>query len=372
VRRCPRWSAWLLCLTLLEVARLASAEGQISVPAGCGSEEEYRSDIERLTGAPASAAAPASVSIERLGEAEYVLHLGLGDEQRTLRDPECRVLWRSALVIVAAASRAPTATPPAAPAPSVAEPPAPAVPNPGAASTTPPPARPVAPAREPVGVSSPAASSPEPARAPRPRRVARPRRTRIPSAPAARPGSVPEVDAAAGSTQPSMTAGALGWGLAAGAGVSGGVVPGLGPALELSALLEVVPWATALSVRYWPARSEVVGGRGVDVSALGGRAAVLFRAAPALDVLAGLELMRLVGTGAAGVSGRNADTAWQLAPTLGVNWFAWDIQYLRIELGVAGRVSLQRPRFVVTGFGDLYRAPALGGDAIIRGVWLFR
>jgi hypothetical protein len=382
VRRCLRWSAWLLCLTLLGLARSALAESRISVPDGCGNEEEFNSEIERLTGAPASEAAPASVSIERLGEAAYVLHLGLGDEQRTLHDPECRVLWRSALVIVAAASRSPTAAPPAAAEPAIAEPPAPAASSgPSAAVMTPsatpppapPPARPVAvaPPGDPVRAGSAAASGASPA-APRPQRLARPRRARVTSAAAARSGSVPEVDAEASSAGSNETSDALGWGLAAGAGVSGGVVPGLGPALELSALLEVLPWATALSLRYWPERSEVVGGRGVDVSALGGRAAVLFRAAPALDVFAGLELTRLVGTGAAGVSGRNADTAWQLAPTLGVNWFAWDIQYLRIELGVAGRVSLQRPRFVVTGFGDLYRAPALGGDAIIRGVWLFR
>jgi hypothetical protein len=97
-----------------------------------------------------------------------------------------------------------------------------------------------------------------------------------------------------------------------------------------------------------------------------------FRIAPALNALAGLELMRLIGTGAPGVSGRNEDAAWQLSPTLGLNLITWDIQYLRIEIGVAGRVSLLRPRFVVTGFGDLYRAPAFGGDAIIRGVWLFQ
>jgi hypothetical protein len=44
---------------------------------------------------------------------------------------------------------------------------------------------------------------------------------------------------------------------------------------------------------------------------------------------------------------------------------------LRFEVGAAGRVSVLRPRFVVTGFGDLYRVPVLGADAIIRGVWLF-
>lgn len=62
---------------------------------------------------------------------------------------------------------------------------------------------------------------------------------------------------------------------------------------------------------------------------------------------------------------------WQLAPTLGFNLITWDIDYLRLEIGAAGRVSVERPRFVVTGFGDLYRVPVLGADAIIRGVWLF-
>jgi hypothetical protein len=45
---------------------------------------------------------------------------------------------------------------------------------------------------------------------------------------------------------------------------------------------------------------------------------------------------------------------------------------LRIEIAATGRLSALRPRFVVTGFGDLYRVPVVGGDAIIRGVWFFR
>lgn len=368
MRRPLRWSAGLLCLTLLGPARSALAESRISVPDGCGSEKEFSSEIERLTGAPASEAAASSLRIEPRGEGGYELRLALGDEVRTLRDPECRVLWRSALVIVAAASTSPPATP--------SEPPA-AAPSPAREAPSrsleritpaaPARARALARAAGPGELARAHAGSSGAARARSPesrsRRLARPRPE------LAKPALGTAVDAPAVSEQPSA---APHWGLAAGAGMSGGVVPGLGPALELSAQLEVLPWSTVLSVRYWPERSEVVGGRGVDVSGFGGRGAVLFRAAPAVDVLAGLELMRLVGTGAQGVSGRNADAAWQLAPTLGINWLVHDFGHLRIELGVAGRVSLQRPRFVVTGYGDLYRAPALGGDAIIRGVWLFR
>jgi tetratricopeptide (TPR) repeat protein len=107
------------------------------------------------------------------------------------------------------------------------------------------------------------------------------------------------------------------------------------------------------------------------VSALGGRAVALFRAVPALNLLLGLELNRLEGTGAEGVSGRHSDAAWQVAPTFGASWIPWDVGYLRLEIGAAGRISAIRPRFVVTGFGDLYRVPVAGADAIIRGVWLF-
>lgn len=87
--------------------------------------------------------------------------------------------------------------------------------------------------------------------------------------------------------------------------------------------------------------------------------------------MAGVELNRLAGEGAEGVSGRNAGAVWHVTATAGLSLITWDLRFLRIELGAAGRLSLARPRFLVTGFGDLYRVPWLGGDAIIRGVWRF-
>lgn len=110
----------------------------------------------------------------------------------------------------------------------------------------------------------------------------------------------------------------------------------------------------------------------MDLSALGVRVAGLFRVAAALDLMAGVEVNRLSGEGAEGVSDRNSDAVWQLATTAGFSLITWDIRPLRLEIGAAGRLSLARPRFLVTGFGDLYRVPLLGADAIIRGVWLFR
>jgi hypothetical protein len=287
-------AAWLVCLTLAAPAALA--QSRVTVPDGCGSEDEYHNELQRLTGASASDAGAASVSIEPLVEGGYELRLTLGDEQRTLRDPDCRVLWRSAIVIVAAASRSRAEiAPPAAP-PAAAEPPAPAPPPPSPAPpsqvTTPP--APSAPAR----TLPPATTQLQRARETRPRSARRTRRSRgavaarpreRSSASVARTRSASELDAP---LDPVLARSGPSWGLAVGAGVSGGVVPGLGPALELGAHLEALPWATALSFRYWPERSESVGERGVDVSAFGGRAALSFRIAPALNALAGLELMR--------------------------------------------------------------------------------
>ena len=154
-------------------------------------------------------------------------------------------------------------------------------------------------------------------------------------------------------------------------GVSAGVVPGWGPELEASVQLEHGPWGVAVALRHWLEQGQSVEGRRVLVTATGGRAAALFRIAPALDALAGIELNRLVGEGAADVRGPAADVAWQLAPVLGLNVITMDIGYLRLELGALARLPVLRPRFVVTGFGTLYRAPVLGADAIIRGVLLF-
>jgi hypothetical protein len=161
------------------------------------------------------------------------------------------------------------------------------------------------------------------------------------------------------------------YGVAWGVGASGGVLPGVAAHLELEARLQEPVWGVSVAFRYWPERSHSREGRGLDVSALGGRAAALLWVAPRVQLLGGMELNRLAGAPAAGVSGRSAAAAWQLAPNLGVQVIVWGSQHLRLELGGAGRLSLLRPRFVVTGFGDLYRVPVFGADAILRGVWLF-
>jgi hypothetical protein len=146
----------------------------------------------------------------------------------------------------------------------------------------------------------------------------------------------------------------------------------VGLVLELRASLEPRPLGLAIAARFWPRETASREGRQVDVSAAGGRALGLIRLAPAVQLAAGLEINRLSGTGSATVSGRVADSAWQVAPTLELTAIPWNVGNLRLELAVSGRVSAVRPVFVITGFGDVYQVPTFGADAIIRVVWLFR
>jgi hypothetical protein len=359
-------------LVIGAAASPAAAESPIRVPEGCGSEAEFRSELERLTGAPAQAAMPSVLQIEAVrGEpGGYELRLVIGDELRLLRDPECRLLWRSAIVIAAAAARSERA--PAPPPPVGTEPP----PAPPTSAPVAPSVAPSAPAPATAAPPAPSAATVPPVRTPavRPRPVGRPAPPTRPRRPvrASAVARAPERPPTA-TTQLALPAlGELRAGLGLGVGVSGGVLPGLGGVLDAGGRLEVLPWAVDVAVRYWPERSESRDGRTVDVSAVGARVSGLFRVADALNLFAGIELNRLVGEGAEGVSGRNVDAVWQVAPTAGFNLITWDIGALRLEIGAAARLSVARPRFVVTGFGNLYRVPPAGADAIIRGVWLFR
>ena len=355
-----------------------SAQSSFSAPPGCGNEAEFESEVERLAGEGASRAEPAEVLIAALASGGFELRLRLGDELRVLRDPQCRTLFRSAAVIVAASSDAQSAAPlPEAPldgVPAAAPEREPATPSPppspGPAPSTPPRPAPTAPPPAPPPRAAPASPAPRTtpsARALRSRRALPPRNPPSPEPPPAAVVDTPPVEA----TPRSASLGARRFAVGMGAGVSGGVLPGVGALLSVDLQLDPEPWGAALSIRFWPERSDARSGRALDVSAVGGRAAALFRVAPGLHLLGGLELSRLGGSGAEGVLGGNDAAAWQFGPTLGANLIALDFRYLRVELGGAARFSLLRPRFVVTGFGDLYRTPPLGGDVILRGVLIF-
>ena len=99
----------VLVLASSWVAR-AQAQTRVEVPDGCGSEAELRAELIRLLGPDAAQAAlPRAMRITRGEQGEpgeqgdYALQLELDGESRALRDPDCRVLFKTAVVVAAAA-----------------------------------------------------------------------------------------------------------------------------------------------------------------------------------------------------------------------------------------------------------------------------
>jgi hypothetical protein len=300
-----------LVLSGLVLSGSARAQTRFSVPDGCGSELEFRAELERLLEGRARAALPTSLSIGAPdASGEHTLRLELAGQTRELRDRDCATLLRSAIVIVAARARE---LPPPEPEP------------------------------------------PPPEPEPEPEPVLQP----------ARPAAQAE-------GAPAAAARPLAWGVRAGVGLASGVVPGLGFTLIAGASIEPDPLGAALSLRYALPRAEQREGRAVDVDSVGLRAEALYRIVPVLQLALGVEADWLHGSGAPGVSSRQSSSAWRFAPTLGLGVVPWPETQPRLELGLSAQLALVRPRFIVEGFGDVYRVPLAGADAIIRGAWLFR
>jgi hypothetical protein len=92
--------SWLVLLS----GGHAQAQARFEVPAGCGSRAELRSELERLLEPDAvDAALPRSLHIARDDGGDYALRLELADDTREMRDPDCRVLFKTAVVVAAAA-----------------------------------------------------------------------------------------------------------------------------------------------------------------------------------------------------------------------------------------------------------------------------
>ena len=275
-----------------------------ALPPNCGSEDEFRSELERLAGSHASQAYPLRLSItENAGadpSATFHLVLDVRGERRELTHADCRTLFRGALVIAAASVKPPPPLPPPPEAP--------------------PPPRNETPARAPARPDSPSA---------------------------------------------------LHGGVSLGSGVALGVLPGAALVLELRASLEHELWGLSVAGKFLPTKHASLEGRGVDLVAAGTRVAGLLRPVRPFIASAGVDLDWLEGTGDTGVSDRRTDAAWGLAPSLELAGIPFESRHLRIELAAQGRVALLRPRFVVTGFRDVYQVPRFGGAGLVRGAFTF-
>lgn len=312
------------------------SEVQLEVGAACGTPEEFFSILDhehQLT--------PRELTFERVTLAPdgEQFRLDWSDPQgtRTLRDPDCRTLFRSLIVMAVASVRAqkleesppgPSGSEPA-PAPAPDEP----LPEPAPVDTAPPlvPETPrAAPARSPRPSAS---DSPSPGR-----RTAR--------------GGTPLRIGGEGSL-----------------GIGGAVSLLPNPAFfaEVAGAALLGPAGLSLAVRYFPPSSSTVSGPvGIRLDAWAGRVGVLYEPIPNLRADLGCSATYLVGEGV-GVRSPGRDGVWLFAPELDLSAPVLRRRIWSLEVGLRGWVGVNTPRFEINGEGEIYRAPPAGAALFLRG-----
>jgi hypothetical protein len=297
----------------------SGAERVFDIPAACGSEAVFQSELARLGGADAERAEPTLLRIARdTATDDYHLTLEVGGRRRELTHTDCSVLFRSAIVIAVASVRAEEQSGPTPPLP-------PPSPGPAVTSTAPPP----------------------PLEAPE-RDETRERARTSASRPLALRGSA-----------------------AVGVGVAVGVVPGTDVTVELRGQVWRGMWGLGLAARYFPPRFVSTEGRGADIQGFGLRPAAAASPARWLALSAGVDLDRLSGSGAPDLESPVSGSAWSVAPSLELSLIPFQTKHLALELSAEGRVAVMRATFEVRGFGNIYRVPPFGFVSLARGVWRF-
>lgn len=312
------------------VPSLVIAQARVDVPEDCGSERELSSELVRLLGAERAAEAlPERLQIRRAGDGAHLLVLQLRGERRELRDPDCRALFKTAVVMAAAVVDPRVQTQPA-----TAEPARPR-------SAVAPPPRAAKPAAQPAPVDSDDAAAQD-----------------------AQDGD------AGGSTAETDPFRAGAW---FGAGAAIALLPQLSPLLELSGTLASGGLGVALAGRYLSPADERAGDAyGVRIHGFGARLAALYDPAPFARLQAGIALDYLAGRGLGSAVQDAADSGTALAFALEAALIPLRVGQARLSLGVAGHYALVRPSFEITGYGEVFRTPRIGAAAIARLGWEFR
>lgn len=306
-------SRTVLCALSIAVFAVvhARAQAEIDVPPQCGSDGELRSELERLLGPEkARKAWPRSLRITRTDDADYALRLELAGESRAMRDADCRALFKTAVVVAAAAID-----------PNVR--------------------------REPIAQPAPVAP-------------AAPREARPEPKPASPPPPAEDDEEEA---DPVWSAGA-----AVGAGAAFSLLPSISPLVQLSGTLAYGRTGLVLSARYMaPVAQDGVGDRQVSIYGLGARLGAFHDPVPWLRLQTGLVLDRLTGKGSGGDAFEEA-TDSGVALALGLDAMVVPVRAgaLRVGLGLGGHYAFTRPSFEVTGYGPLFRVPSFGGSAGIE------
>lgn len=316
-----------------------------AVPAECGSSGEFFETLERE-----HQVAPADLTFEqvRLGGDGDGFRLDWVDEQglRTFRDPDCRTLFRTAIVIAVSGVRERERA--------VPEPPAPLAPEETPGSNLTPVVLPAAGAA--AAVSAPTAA---------PEKVA-------PLTPEKPLPTDPRPKAQDPAPQPSQrrrTGAPRRFRGEAALAVGGAVALFPKPAFfaELSGGLLVGRAGTSLSLRYLPpSESRTQGSPGIRLEGWAGRLGVLYEPMAWLRADLGLGVTYLMGAGT-GVRAPAEDGVWLFAPELDLAGRVFARGPFAFDAGVRGWVALNAPRFEVDGEGEIYRVPPAGAALFLRG-----
>jgi len=311
----------------------ALAQLTFSAPPECGSQQEFLAEVRALQRADAPPLRVTSVSIREAAQGVYELRLDGADGERVLTDAECRTLFRSAVVIAAAAagdavSEQATPAPPLPPPATQASP----------ASEAPPPApAPAAPA--------PAAPAPPPAAA---------------AAPA--PAFASEASEPSQASAPSDSY----LRIAAGGGLATGLSPDPALLLEFGAAYGSEAWGGALVLKYLPKSSATTeGDAGLELQTIGGRSGIFYAPLSFLRVEGGLAVYRLSATGT-GIRYPTTDSVWMAAPELEVMFVAQLNRSWALEVGPQGRVGLTQPTFQVDPQTEVFQLPRFGAALVFR------
>lgn len=343
-----------LVLLLMVLAAPAEAQVAFHVPPHCGSQREFFASVQELQQAEAAQVTLTSVVIAESAPGAYELTLTGPDGDRVFSDVDCRTLFRTAVVVAAAAARdrpastGVTVVPVRESDPQVASPRMPSEPT----ATTP--------RREPAAVGREAESSP-------------------PSAPdatvAVLPPTAPPAVAAEPSVPPDETTAAAGTPtvfVAAGFGAAVGLSPEPTLMFELEAGLGSHDWGGLVGARYLtPSEATTQGDAGVRVESFGGRVAVFYRVMPRLRATGGLSAYRMEARGV-GIRYPSTDTVWLFAPELelalvvplGVDWAA--------AFGLVGRVGFSTPSFQIQPETEVFELPRFGALGVFRIEWTRR
>jgi hypothetical protein len=319
----------LLLALALTGPRAAHAQDRLEVPAACATSAELESELTKLLGDPAVGARP-YVKLDTLGEAGYRLEVETSHGLRSLRDPDCRVLFRAAVLIVALEVSEARGQPldPAS------------IPTEAAAASAPPAT---------TTVTLPRPSTPE-----------------------------PKLERASRQATPAGTW--LGF-LGGRAGVALGPVPGLSLSLGLDLLLArerpATParrgrWGLRLQARYLlPREHQNRLEQGVRVDAFGASCLLSYEPLPAIGLAGGLHGLGLRGVGAANLERQLTDIAWLWGPRAELAWRFWRGQRLTLELALAGLYFVDRARFQVRDGGLVYKSPHWAAEAVLGVQWRF-